>query len=34
MHILTHPFEYDFGLLGVQKPTLLLGHRTVSIASA
>ena len=34
MDVLTHPFEHDLGLLGVQKPTLLLGHRTVSIASA
>jgi hypothetical protein len=34
MDALAHPFEDDLGLLGVQKPTLLLGHHTVSITSA
>jgi hypothetical protein len=34
MNALTHPFESDLGLLSVQKPTFLLGHRTVSMISA
>jgi hypothetical protein len=32
--VLTHPFESDLGLLGVQNPTFLLGHHTVSMTSA
>jgi hypothetical protein len=34
MDALAHPFENDLGLLGVQKPTFLLGHYTVSMISA